>query len=131
MTNYNPEDSIQKAAYDTELLTQEQASTFTSMCQVQALLLGVSYPLVLEFLNIIHLDALSLGISPEEAIYLSEDEVEELYLSSHSFEEYSDEEDSSFVEVNCVSFASESKEVDEQDVGVGLRMMGVEALSYS
>lgn len=131
MTNYNPKDSIQKAAYDTGLVTEEQSSTFTSMYQVQALLWGAEYPLALEFLNIIHLEALSLGILPEEAIYLSEDEVEELYLSSHSFEEDSDEEDSSFVEVNWVSFASESKEVDEQDVGVGLRIMGVEALSYS
>lgn len=131
MTNYNPKDSIQKAAYDTGLVTEEQASKFTSLYQVQALMLGANYPLALEFLSNIQIDALRLRILPEEAVYLSEDEIEEAYLSSCSFENESDEEDSSLVEVNYVSFVSDSKEVDEQDYGVDLRMMGVEALSYS
>ncbi|MGB4191810.1 MAG: hypothetical protein WBJ81_04615 [Rickettsiales bacterium] len=131
MTKYNPEDSIQKAAYNTDLVTEDQASKFTSLYQVQALMLGTNYPLALEFLSNIQIDALRLGILPEEAVYLSEDEIEEAYLSSCSFENESDEEDSSLVEVNYVSLVSDSKEVDEQDYGVDLRIIGIEALLYS
>lgn len=131
MTKYNPEDSVQKAAYDTELLTEEQASTFTSLYQVQALILGANYPLVLEFLSNIQIDALRIGVLPEEAIYLSEDEIEEAYLSSCSFENESDEEEPFLVEDHYLPFASGSQEVDEQDYGVAPRIIGVEVLDYS